>query len=76
MSNSKKTVLNVDGMTCPSCIRHVEGALRELDGIGSVEVRIKDALVLVEHDPGLATTAQMIEALSEAGYESRGAGAE
>jgi len=75
MSISNKTTLNVDGMTCTSCIRHVEGALRELEGIGKIEVKIKDGKVFVEHDPARATTAQMIEALADAGYESRTEGA-
>lgn len=71
MSNSKETILNVDGMTCSSCIRHVEGALRELEGVSATEVKIKDGKVRVEHDPSRASVEQMIEALGEAGYESR-----
>lgn len=71
MSNTKQTILNVEGMTCSSCVRHVEGALRELEGIGKIEVKVKDGKVLVEHDPASATTDRMIEALAEAGYESR-----
>lgn len=71
MSNTKNTILNVEGMTCTSCIRHVEGALHELEGIGKVEVKIKDGKVVVEHDPARATPLQMIDALAEAGYEAR-----
>ncbi len=75
MSNSKETILNVDGMTCSSCIRHVEGALRELEGVSAIEVKIKDGKVRIEHDPSRASVEQMIEALGEAGYESRFGGA-
>jgi copper chaperone len=43
MSNTKETILSVDGMTCPSCISHVEGALCDLEGIGKVEVKLQEA---------------------------------
>jgi copper chaperone CopZ len=29
MSTAKETLLTVSGMTCPSCVRHVESALRQ-----------------------------------------------
>ncbi|MBK9259088.1 MAG: heavy-metal-associated domain-containing protein [Polyangiaceae bacterium] len=29
----KESLLQVDGMTCPSCIRLIESALCELDGV-------------------------------------------
>lgn len=58
-------------MTRSSCIRHVENALSELEGIEKVEVKLKDGKVRVEHDPSRSTIDEMIEALGEAGYESR-----
>lgn len=70
MSNTEQITLIVTGMTCSSCVRHVEGALRGLDGIDKIEVQLKDGKVVVEHDPARATTDRMIEALSEAGYAS------
>jgi copper chaperone len=75
MTTKKETILNVDGMTCSSCIRHVEAALRELDGIDKVEVKIKDGKVRIEHDPARSTIDEIIQALGEAGYESRATGA-
>lgn len=75
MSNKKETLLAVDGMTCSSCVRHVTAALRELPGIGEVEVRIKDGKVHVAHDADGASIEEMIAALGEAGYASRTAGA-
>lgn len=75
MSSTKETVLNVDGMTCGSCVRHVEGALRSLDGIEAIEVKLKEGEVRVQHDPARSTIAEMVEALGDAGYESRAVGA-
>jgi len=75
MSNQKETILAVDGMTCSSCVRHVEHALRALDGIHKVEVDLADGRVHVEQSSELTTVDQMIEALAEAGYGARPAGA-
>jgi copper chaperone CopZ len=67
MSSQQETLLNVTGMTCMRCARHVEHALRELEGIRAVEVRLREGEVRVEHDGSVAPT-EMVEALREAGY--------
>ncbi len=71
MSNEQDTILEVEGMTCPSCIRHVTSALKDLDGVGNVEVKLRDGLVVVKHDKSQATVSQMIEALDGAGYATK-----
>ncbi len=68
MSTLKQTVLSVEGMTCHSCIRHVESALRDLDGVRSVEVRLREGKAIVEQEGQEPSTAAMVEALREAGY--------
>ena len=74
MGSTKETILSVDGMTCGSCVRHVEEALREIEGVGAIEVALKDGKVRVEHDPARATIDRLTAALGEAGYPSRAAG--
>lgn len=71
MSNKNEITLHVEGMTCSSCVRHVEGALRQLNGVDKIEVRLKERKVRVEHDPARSTIDQMLQALGEAGYDSR-----
>jgi len=68
--NNKETLLDVMGMSCPSCIRHVNAALADIEGVAKVEVRLRDGKVLVQHDPAVANVNTLIEALREAGYES------
>lgn len=67
---NKETLLDVMGMTCPSCIRHVNAALHDLEGVAKVEVRLRDGRVLVQHDPAVADVGALIEVLNEAGYPS------
>ncbi|MFO0739623.1 MAG: cation transporter [Labilithrix sp.] len=66
---TKSTSLDVEGMTCSACVRHVEEALRGLDGVAKLEVKI--GKVRVDHDPAKTSPEKLIEALTEAGYESR-----
>lgn len=68
---TQDTILEVQGMTCPSCIRHVSSALSEVPGVRTVEVKLRDGLVVVAHDPAQAPIGQLIEALGDAGYESK-----
>ena len=70
MSHQRETLLNVGGMTCMSCVRHVDTALRDLEGVSAVEVRFREGKVLVKHDAASAPIEAMVEALRDAGYES------
>jgi copper chaperone len=71
MSSERDTILEVQGMTCPSCIRHVTSALEDLEGVGSVRVQLRDGLVVVKHDTAQAPIAELIDALADAGYASK-----
>ena len=70
--STRETLLQVDGMTCGSCVRHVDHALRGVGGVTGVEVRLKEGRVLVRHDDE-APLDQLVEALRDAGYEARAA---
>jgi len=62
--------LNVSGMTCSSCVAHVESALKELDGITKATVNLAFNTARVEYVPTLVTVAQMRKAIQEVGYEA------
>lgn len=70
MNNNHETILDVTGMSCPSCIRHVNDALGNLPGVAKVEVRLADGKVVVRHEPDKASIDNLVAALREAGYES------
>jgi copper chaperone len=69
MTEKRETVLAVEGMTCASCVRHVGEALREVEGVEGVDVRLRDGKALVRH-AGESSLEQMIEALREAGFDA------
>jgi len=66
----KETLLHVDGMSCPSCVRHINSALCAIQGIGKVDVKLREGTVLVTHDPATAPMNTLVEALRDAGYEA------
>jgi copper chaperone len=74
METDDKTVLDVQGMTCGSCVARVNRALRDLAGVHSVEVRLREGKVVVEHDRD-TDVPMLIAALEEEGYPSRKAAA-
>jgi copper chaperone len=67
----KRTELLVEGMSCGSCVNHVDRALRELSGVSKVEVRLRDGKVFVEHDANSSDTAALIASIKAAGYDAK-----
>jgi len=61
--------LNISGMSCPHCVRHVTNALKDLSGVSEAVVSLEKNTAEVEHD-GSVTFAVMQAAVEEAGYEA------
>jgi P-type Cu+ transporter len=62
--------LDVKGMTCASCVGHVEKALKELPGVEAVSVNLGLNTARIEYVPGMVTSAAMKRAIREVGYEA------
>jgi len=73
---TEKVILPIGGMTCASCVAHVEEALRELDGVVSVSVNLATERALVEYVPGIVGMEDFRRAVADAGYEVLESGAE
>ncbi len=65
----KEITLDVKGMSCQMCVKHVTDALRGVNGVETVEVSLDDALARVEYDPERAGMEDFKTAVAEAGYE-------
>lgn len=59
-----KLILEIDGMSCANCVRHVEAALLDVDGVDVLEVEVGRAVVDTEVDEDT-----LRDALEEVGYE-------
>jgi len=63
--------LEVRGMTCSSCVSHVEGALLGLEGVSAAVVNLDAATARVTYVPGVVTPRRMRKAVSDVGYEAQ-----
>jgi len=63
--------LEVRGMTCASCVAHVEGALNELNGVTASVVNLGLGTAKVTYIPGVVSTSAMKRAVRDVGYEAQ-----
>ncbi len=60
--------LNVAGMTCGSCVKHVTNALESLDGVSNIHVDLQNGKVHLDRTSRKSD--DLIYALNEDGYPS------
>ncbi|WP_297296295.1 heavy metal translocating P-type ATPase [uncultured Methylovirgula sp.] len=70
---SPKTSVNlkIEGMTCASCVSHVEKALSRVPGVESANVNLARETARVVVTPGSATVDDLTKAVERAGYSAR-----
>jgi len=66
MENVSQTI-NVTGMTCGNCARHVSEALLEINGVESADVDLASASATIRANRTIARD-EFAHALGEAGY--------
>ncbi len=64
-----KITLPIGGMTCASCVAHVENGLRTVPGVLNASVNLATERATVEFVPGTVTIADLKHAVQEVGYE-------
>ena len=67
-------VINIDGMTCGGCVKSVDSALTQLDGVQSVEVDLEGNKASVTYDSSAVAVDAIVEAIEEAGFDAAVAG--
>ena len=65
----QRLTLPVDGMTCASCVRHVEQALGAVPGVTRANVNLASEAATVEADGALPSAAALRAAVAAAGYD-------
>lgn len=65
------TTLAIEGMSCGSCVRHVDSALRKVPGVTDVKVDLAGARAEVVHDAAVAPVDRLVQSVVKAGYPSR-----
>ena len=72
-AGERQIVLDIDGMTCASCVRKVERALEHVPGVGeaSVNLATRTATVRDSAVPRHGDVAPLVDAVRRAGYDAR-----
>ncbi|KNC51532.1 copper-transporting ATPase 1, variant [Thecamonas trahens ATCC 50062] len=70
------TRLDVDGMTCSSCVHTIESNVGEMDGVASVAVNLTTGVASIKHQSAVVGPRDLIAAVEELGFEARLAAAE
>lgn len=63
--------ISVEGMTCQSCVSHIETTLKPLIGVRDVKVSLKDCSASVLHDSALISAARLAEKIDDIGFGAR-----
>lgn len=66
----QKTKLKISGMSCQHCVKTVKDALTALEGVQRVKVNLRKGEAIVHFDASRTTTANLTEAITEAGFEA------
>lgn len=69
---SEKVIVSVGGMTCAACVRRVEKALKEVEGVLDVSVNLATSRATVIHKPQWAGFSALAQRVADAGYEYLG----
>ncbi len=68
MQQEKEIKLDIEGMTCASCVKAVEKSLSKLDGVSFVSVNLMDEKAVVKFDPTAVKIKDMEKSVKKAGY--------
>lgn len=67
----KKANIQLETLTCPSCLIKIEKALKSLEGINkeSIQVLFNSSKVKVEYEEQVIMLEQITKAINQVGYE-------
>jgi copper ion binding protein len=63
-----KKEITIEGMSCGHCVKRVESALNELEGVAQVVVKLEENKAVVELSSDV-TDEVLIEVIDDAGYD-------
>ena len=61
-------LIHITGMTCASCVSHVEKGLKRIKGVYGVMIGLMIERADIKYDPKVANTNQFIECITSLGY--------
>lgn len=59
----------IHGMTCGGCVKSVQNALAQIDGVNSVHVSLEQNNAVIEFDDSKTNAQALAEAIEDAGFD-------
>ncbi len=66
--NVERRSIRITGMSCASCVKAIETALRKLEGVENASVNLATESAYVEYDPSKVSLEKIIETIEKIGY--------
>ncbi|MFD1441112.1 MULTISPECIES: heavy-metal-associated domain-containing protein [Lacticaseibacillus] len=66
---SKKITMQLDQLTCPSCLTKIEGAVKQQPGVSNVKVLFNAGKVKADFDDSQTSADQLSDVVTKLGYE-------
>lgn len=67
----KQCIIDIEGMTCGSCVKIIENHISEMSGIIKIIVSLENKNALVKYDPTLWEPKSIAEAIDDMGFEAQ-----
>jgi copper chaperone len=64
--------IHVDGMTCSGCVKSIQNALTNRDGVASATADLDSAMVAVDFDSSVIQKSTIEQAIVDAGFSVSG----
>ncbi|KAH0630898.1 hypothetical protein JD844_004229 [Phrynosoma platyrhinos] len=64
------TVINVEGMTCHSCVQSIEGVISQKPGVKSICVSLQNHNATIEYDPMLTSPDDLRNSIEDMGFDA------
>lgn len=71
LKDAQSVYLTVQGMGCPRCALRVQNGLLRLEGVLIAEVVLANNTAAVAYDPARVQPADLVQAVADAGNDSR-----
>ncbi len=63
-----KAVIQLEQVTCPSCIKKIETALNKLPGVAAVEMLFHSSKVKTQFDETIVNADKLVNTINKLGY--------
>ena len=64
----KKAVFGLEPLSCPTCIKKIEGTLKKMDGVKEAKVMFHSNRVRTQFDEDVVNAEELQETIAKLGY--------